>query len=235
MNDTLAQAVIEDGDVMLKSIAVWKGCLIGALALSVPFFRGLSFADKLALLWYVYDMLVHVIMEGSFLYVSLTGTAETSDFPLAFLWREYGKADRRWAISDPTIVSLELLTVVLCSLLCILLAIAIVNRKPWRHFVQVFLCVMELYGGWMTFCPEWLTGNPNLDGSNPVYLWVYLWFANGIWVVIPAILLWQSFVAMNQAFSTTGGAAHVKTSKKSGAKAVDTPGKTTPKAKAKAH
>jgi hypothetical protein len=30
-------------------------------------------------------MLVHVIMEGSFLYVSLTGTAETSDFPLAFL------------------------------------------------------------------------------------------------------------------------------------------------------
>jgi hypothetical protein len=55
MNDTaatLAQAVIEDGDVMLKSIAVWKGCLIGALALSVPFFRGLNFADKLALLWY---------------------------------------------------------------------------------------------------------------------------------------------------------------------------------------
>jgi hypothetical protein len=87
----------------------------------------------------------------------------------------------------------------------------------------------------MTFCPEWLTGNPNLDGSNPVYLWVYLWFANGIWVVIPAILLWQSFVAMNQSFSTTGGAAHVKTSKKSGAKAADTPGKTTPKAKAKAH
>jgi hypothetical protein len=42
------------------------------------------------------------------------------------------------------------LTVVLCSLLCILLAIAIVNRKPWRHFVQVFLCVMELYGGTLT-------------------------------------------------------------------------------------
>jgi hypothetical protein len=40
--------------------------------------------------------------------------------------------------------------VVLCSILCILLAIAIVNRKPWRHFVQVFLCVMELYGGTLT-------------------------------------------------------------------------------------
>ena len=26
----------------------------------------------------------------------------------------------------------------------------------------------------MTFCPEWLTGSPNLDTSNALYLWVYL-------------------------------------------------------------
>ena len=26
----------------------------------------------------------------------------------------------------------------------------------------------------MTFGPEWLTGSPNLDISNPLYLWVYL-------------------------------------------------------------
>ena len=26
----------------------------------------------------------------------------------------------------------------------------------------------------MTFCPEWLTGSPNLDTSNVLYLWVYL-------------------------------------------------------------
>lgn len=26
----------------------------------------------------------------------------------------------------------------------------------------------------MTFCPEWLTGSPNLDTSNPLFLWVYL-------------------------------------------------------------
>jgi hypothetical protein len=24
--------------------------------------------------------------------------------------------------------------------------------------------------GWMTFAPEWLTGNPNLDTSNWMYL-----------------------------------------------------------------
>lgn len=26
----------------------------------------------------------------------------------------------------------------------------------------------------MTFCPEWLTGSPNLETSNFLYLWVYL-------------------------------------------------------------
>jgi hypothetical protein len=53
------------------------------------------------------------------------------------------------------------------------------------------LSTAEIYGGWvssasgpnnfyeltfgkMTFCPEWLTGSPNLDTSNALFLWVYL-------------------------------------------------------------
>lgn len=32
------------------------------------------------------------------------------------------------------------------------------KNKPYRHFWQIILCTAELYGGWMTFCPEWLTG-----------------------------------------------------------------------------
>jgi hypothetical protein len=32
--------------------------------------------------------------------------------------------------------------------------------------------------GWMTFAPEWLTGNQNLDGSNFMFMWVYLVFFN---------------------------------------------------------
>lgn len=50
--------------------------------------------------------------------------------------------------------------------------------------------------GWMTFCPEWVTGSPNLDTSNWLYLWVYLVFFNGIWVVIPLLLLYQSYGAI---------------------------------------
>ena len=83
----------------------------------------------------------------------------------------------------------------------------------YRHFIQIVLNVCELYGGnslsdslhhsmqhacpagWMTFCPEWLTGNPSLDTSNWLYLWIYLVFFNGVWVVIPLLLLAQSLQA----------------------------------------
>ena len=45
----------------------------------------------------------------------------------------------------------------------------------------------------MTFCPEWVDGSRNLDTSDPTLLWIYLVFMNGLWVVIPALLLWDSF------------------------------------------
>lgn len=47
--------------------------------------------------------------------------------------------------------------------------------------------------GWMTFCPEWLTNNANLDSSNWFYFWVYLVFFNMLWVVFPLLLLLQSY------------------------------------------
>lgn len=37
-------------------------------------------------------------------------------------------------------------------------------------FWIIVLAVVELFGNWMTFAPEWLTGSPNLDASNYLYL-----------------------------------------------------------------
>ena len=53
----------------------------------------------------------------------------------------------------------------------------------------------------MTFAPEWITGSPNLNTGNPLHLWVYLVFFNSIWVVIPGLLMIQSFYEINKAFS----------------------------------
>lgn len=61
--------------------------------------------------------------------------------------REYGKADYRWLVADPNIVALEILTVAFDGPLTMLLIYAIINNKPWRHFIQITLCICELYGG----------------------------------------------------------------------------------------
>ncbi|XP_072259660.1 emopamil-binding protein-like [Pyxicephalus adspersus] len=157
-----------------------------------------SSIDRWVLVWLFYDAIVHFTLEGPFVYLSLVGTVATSEGALAALWKEYGKADERWLHSDPTIVSLEMLTVVLDGLLALALIYAIVKDKYYRHFLQIALCVCELYGGWMTFCPDWLIGSPNLNTSNWLYLWVYLVFFNGLWVLIPGLLLWQSWLELKK-------------------------------------
>ncbi|XP_035989690.1 emopamil-binding protein-like isoform X2 [Fundulus heteroclitus] len=181
----------------LVSLLSLLGCGVQVLAAAFLAHRyggRSSPVDRWILLWLFYDVIVHLTLEGPFVYMSLVGTVETSEGPLAELWKEYGKADSRWLVSDPTIVSVEILTVVLDSLLALLLIHAVLNDKYYRHFLQVTLSVCELYGGWMTFCPDWLQGSPHLDTSNPLYLWLYLVFFNGLWVLVPVLLLVQSWL-----------------------------------------
>jgi hypothetical protein len=60
--------------------------------------------------------------------------------------------------------------------------------------------VANLASGFMTFCPEWLTGTINLDGSNFMYLWVYLVFFNMLWVFIPFYAIYVSSANIFDAF-----------------------------------
>jgi len=110
------------------------------------------------------------------LYGSLYGTN-----PASALWREYAKADRRWGGADLTVISLELLTVFgggpLAVYVCSLLARGYGESGRGKGrvggkvaFWMSVLATGELYGGFMTFAPEWLSGNSSLDGSNWMYL-----------------------------------------------------------------
>lgn len=67
---------------------------------------------------------------------------------------------------------------------------------------------LRCFLGFMTFCPEWLVGNVNLDGSNFMYMWVYLVFFNMLWVFIP-------FYAIYWAVGDLSNALQARQSKKS--------------------
>ncbi|KAL5391221.1 hypothetical protein PMIN03_003255 [Paraphaeosphaeria minitans] len=121
------------------------------------------------------------------------------------LWQEYAKADRRWGGTDLGVVSLEVLTVFvgapLALWICWLLRREERKGALKRWFWMVMLATAELYGGWMTFAPEWFTGSPNLDTGNWMYLWLYLFTFNGLWVVFPVWILYEGYAAMSSAMS----------------------------------
>jgi hypothetical protein len=65
--------------------------------------------------------------------------------------REYAAADARWGTADPTVVSLEVLTVLGAGPLAALIVYQIVKRDPARHHWIVVLSTAELYGGCVFF------------------------------------------------------------------------------------
>ncbi|KAL8711454.1 MAG: hypothetical protein Q9220_004112 [cf. Caloplaca sp. 1 TL-2023] len=149
--------------------------------------------------------------------------AAHSTLPTALLWQEYARADARWSRTDTTIISIELLTVFIAGPLalyiCFLLqqqnprpsvTMTTTNENPQQKraarknpqqqqpwFLMTILATAELYGGFMTFAPELLTGNANLDTGNAMFLWLYLVFFNGLWVVLPIWVLWVAYGQLN--------------------------------------
>ncbi|RDW76752.1 EXPERA domain-containing protein [Aspergillus mulundensis] len=77
------------------------------------------------------------------------------------------------------------------------------KAKLW--LVATALATAELYGGFMTFAPEWLTGSTQLDTSNAVYTWFYLFFFNTLWVWIPLWVLFEAGKEVRRAFVLAEG------------------------------
>jgi len=153
-----------------------------------------TWQDRWTFIWLTFDAFIHVIFEGSFIALSTFGrTVDTSTGMFAEMWKEYAAADTRWGTADPTIVSLELLTVFGAAPLAAYIVYQIVKGDPTRYYWIIVLCTAELYGGWMTFCPEWLIGSPALNTSNALHFWVYLVFMNVLWVALPVWLMFDAY------------------------------------------
>lgn len=174
----------------------YVGLMVGAahvssLALLPP---TSSLKTRLIFLWLAFDAICHLTLEGSFLYLSVRSrTVNSSSSFFGYLWQEYAVADSRWGTADPTVVALEFLTVLIGGPLAGYCAWLLAKGDASYHYWVVVLSTGELYGGFMTFAPEWLTGSKALDTSNWLLLWCYLFFMNTAWVVIPFALMVDSY------------------------------------------
>ena len=138
------------------------------------------------------------------------GAQAGGDNPFAQLWMVYARADKRWAGANLDVISLELLTVLVVGPLACWVCYDLARGYSRANVTMVVIATAEIYGGFMTFCPEWLTGNANLDTTNFMYKWVYLIFFNTLWVFIPAYVLYVAISDISDAFAVRDAKAKTK-------------------------
>jgi len=172
--------------------------------------KNAQWQDRFTFIWLAFDAMIRFSIEGSFLVLSTFGRqVNTSTGPFAELWKEYARADSRWGRADETIVSVEILIVLGVGPLCCYILKQLLQDDPARYYWIVVLSTAEIYGGWMTFCPEWLTGSPNLNTSNALYLF-YLIGMNSIWAVIPLWMMYNSYYNIAGTLRLSQAAARAK-------------------------
>lgn len=81
------------------------------------------------------------------MYVSEAFGIVTEHSDMTFVGKEYAAADFRWGFSDPTVVSLEILTVLGAGPMCCYILKQLSNDDPARHYWIIVLSTAELYGG----------------------------------------------------------------------------------------
>ncbi|KAI0004019.1 Emopamil-binding protein [Xylariaceae sp. FL0662B] len=193
-------------------------------------------------IWHAFDALTHFCIEAPWLYhcffswVPLADVADplalaptpynfrghtdraygpqaAGDSPTALMWMVYAKADKRWAGADLALFSLEFLTVFLCGPLACAVCYGIARKKRFVNVVMILVATMELYGSFITFCPEWLVMSINLDTSNFMYKWVYLYFFNLLWIFIPTYAIWVAVGDIHDALEVRSRAQAANKSK----------------------
>ncbi|TAQ89728.1 hypothetical protein B7494_g1930 [Chlorociboria aeruginascens] len=162
----------------------------------------LARTEKAAIVWLVLSGAIHFFFEGFF---SLNHYhMGASQHVLGQMWKEYALGDSRYLISDPFVLCMETVTAFTWGPLCFIVAIFIATTHPLRHPLQIIVCVGQLYGLILYYATSMFDHYyKNLTYSRPefLYFWVYYFFMNFIWMVIPGILLVHSVRTIAKAFT----------------------------------
>ena len=159
--------------VTLLSFLAVLTLLQGAYVLSThALYKSTPTTLRILFIWHAFDFLIHLLFEGSYLYncfhISVPfdsavhhpslinnflkqpdrvfGSKYGSNWGSA-LWNVYAAADKRWAVADPTIISIELITVLIGAPLAIYICYGISRRQNDVAFWTIVLAVGEIYGG----------------------------------------------------------------------------------------
>lgn len=163
----------------------------------------LSTVERVYVTWLVVTAAVHVIVEG---YVVTQPTFYAKSGFMDDVWKEYSKADSRYASRDAFTITMEGVTAFVVGPLCAAAAWAYAAGAPWRHVAALIASVCQLYGDVLYFATAWYEGMA-ATRPEPLYVWFYFAFLNSIWVVLPGAVACHTIRALVAATGKGGGAA----------------------------
>ncbi|KAI9018034.1 Emopamil-binding protein, partial [Phycomyces nitens] len=173
--------------LLVFSSLVMGPFLIGAYTLAR---KKVDAVDASRFTWFLLSGFLHCGFEFYFLLHHATLASRTDI--VAQLWKEYAHSDSRYLSSDLLVLSLETITVFILGPLCLVAAWAIRSCHQSQYVWQLIISVAHMFSCSLYFIMDYPTGFHNCD-PHPMYFWVYFVTFNAFWLVVPFILVIQSY------------------------------------------
>lgn len=174
--------------------------------------------ERLATFWLLWSgFFIHLVMELSYgrhpEVVTARATTTFTEFALspaslgdwfdarfwARVYGQYARYDARYVGAEPTVVFICFTEAVLGPL-CLLVAWLIQTGSALRHPLQLLLCTAQFYGTVLYFTHPIVSGTwSSVMTHDPFELWVFVLLLNGIWMVIPGLMIAQSVGVLGRA------------------------------------
>ena len=129
---------------------------------------------------------LHVFFEGYF--VSNHERIPRAQDLFGQLWKEYAHSDSRYLTSDTFVLSAEIISVSVLGGLAWLMVYLIGVSSPYRHPVQIVLCMGHIYSDLLYYATAFLdhySRGIQYCSPEPYYFWAYFFGMNFIWIVVP--------------------------------------------------
>ncbi|KAI5459945.1 PrpF protein-domain-containing protein [Mariannaea sp. PMI_226] len=110
----------------------------------------------------------------------------------------------RFAAAWFAMCNVETITAFAWGPLSLLTLRGILSNSRSRHVMQIIVCVAHLYGVIMYYLTNWMEGQMyGVVYSRPevLYYWIYYIGFNAPWVIVPVVLLWDSWQQIGKAFA----------------------------------
>ncbi|XP_018088872.1 3-beta-hydroxysteroid-Delta(8),Delta(7)-isomerase isoform X2 [Xenopus laevis] len=199
------------GEILAFLFSV-SGVLLASMWLLTGRARGMGTGRRFAVCWFTVCAFIHGVIEGWFaLYYQ--------DLPrdqafLSQLWKEYSKGDSRYVAADNFTVCMETITAWAWGPLSAWTVISFLQQNPQRYVLQLIVSLGQLYGDVLYFYTEYREGFSHSEMWHPLYFWFYFVFMNFLWIIIPSILIVDSWLQLSRAQRLCDAASLAKAKRK---------------------